>query len=93
MDALVAAAGVVDMTLDANAEEDLGQHSSCATVGVGDAHMLDVEASAEDKQNTHVYAAAGNPEDAPSEVPNALPILLRTRLLHPLLGHRYHWSS
>jgi hypothetical protein len=29
------------MALDANAEEDLGQRSSCATVGVGDAHMLD----------------------------------------------------
>ena len=84
MDELAAAAAVVAMSIDSDAEEDLGQRGSSVTVGAGDAAMADVETSADDKENINGHAAVANPEDAPSKVPNAPPVLHRTHFLQPL---------
>ena len=84
MDELAAAAAVVAIVTDANAPEDFGQRDICVTAGVAMMQWRHAETSAEDKENIKVHAAAGEPEDAPSEVPNAPPILLRTRSTQPL---------
>ena len=68
MDELVAAAAGVDIATDANAPEDLRQRGVCGTVGAGDVEMLDVETTANDKENTDVHAAAQDAEDAVSKV-------------------------
>ena len=43
MDELAAAASVLAMVTDANADEDEGQRAACGIVGGGDAPMADVE--------------------------------------------------
>ena len=90
MDELAAAAAVVTMSIDDKAEEELGQRGSCVTVGACDATMADVDTSAEDKENNDGHAAVATPEDAPSKVPNASPILLRILLGPPLTRSDSH---
>ena len=68
MDALAAAAAAVSMTMEANTEDEKGQRGSCGTDNDNDAAMPDVESRTEDKENNSVYAAGGNPEDAPAKV-------------------------
>ena len=84
MDALAAAAAVVNIATVANAPEESGQRGSSVTIGAGEVKMLDVETTAEDKENSDVHAAAQDLEDAPSKVSNAPPVLHRTNFLPPL---------
>ena len=71
MDALAAAAAVAAMAIDANGNEDSAQRDAGGAGDAGDEAMADVETIAEDKENTNSHAAAGNPEDVPSQVSNA----------------------
>jgi hypothetical protein len=68
MDELVAATAAVGMATDANAPKDLEQRSVCGTVGAGEVDILNVEPTAEDKENNNVHAAAQDPEDVVSKV-------------------------
>ena len=68
MDELAAAAAVVIMAMDGFAGQHVGQRGSCGTDNDNDAAMPDVESRTEDKENNSVYAAGGNPEDAPAKV-------------------------
>ena len=49
------------MATDANAPKDLEQRSVCGTVGAGEVDILNVEPTAEDKENNNVHAAAQTP--------------------------------
>ena len=68
MDELLAAAAVVSMVIDANAEEEMGQRGAGGTVSAGDAAMTAAETLTEDKENDDGHAAGRRPEDAPSPV-------------------------
>ena len=71
MDALAAAAAVAAMTMDSNGKGDSAQRDAGGTLNAGDEAMVDMETITEDKENTNDHAAAGNPEDAPSQVSSA----------------------
>jgi hypothetical protein len=84
MDELVAATAACDMATDANAPKDLEQRSVCGTVGAGVVDILNVEATAKDKENNNVHAAAQDPEDVVSKVSLDPQMLFRATCTPPL---------
>ena len=68
MDELLAAAAVVSMDIEANAEGEMRQRGACGTAGADDCPMPAVESTTEGKENNNGHAAIANPEDAPSKV-------------------------
>ena len=70
MDELAAAAAVVSLTIDPNADDEMGQRGACGTVSADDAAMPDVEATSVDKENAEAHAAVRHAEDVPSKVSN-----------------------
>ena len=100
MDELVAAAAVAAITIDSNADEDVAQREARGTVNAGDEAMVDVETIPDDKENTNYHAAAGNPEDAPSQVSSALKLPCHspcaqhlTRSDHPVCAPHMHYAT
>ena len=68
MDELVAAAAVVSIVIDANADGVVGQRGTGVTVSADDAAMPAAETLTEDKENDDGHAASLHPEDVPSQV-------------------------
>ena len=68
MDGLAAAAAVLSIPTDNNAEKEMGQGSTPGTLGDDDPQASSIEAMDIDKENNSGDAARRNPEDAHPKV-------------------------
>ena len=71
MDELAAAAAVVAMAVDGFADQDFGQRECCGSRGDAEWPAPAAESMAENDENDAAQAAADQPGDAASKVPNA----------------------